>query len=222
MQVPTNYEQGLSFHYEKAEQVPQQCLIAAKILESQPLFDGSGSIVKRCKVIPLESRDVTRIFAIFNRNAIERVGNKTAWHIHDFGGGNNQLYTANGCHIKRGLNLWLYDGLGTCSLETLEKVYSDVYNSMRKGWIQSNPEEYQCIMFKEDTEKFVLFVKKNYFIEEATLIKFLINKFELQGQIECDSNWLKDDVGNRCNDTIYMWIDKKEISKIIEKFGFEI
>ncbi len=54
MQV-TNYGQALFFHYEKAEQVPQQCLIAAKLLESQPLFDGRGSIVDRCKVIPLDS-----------------------------------------------------------------------------------------------------------------------------------------------------------------------
>lgn len=209
MQV-TNYGQALSFHYEKAEQVPQQCLFAAKILESQPLFNRRGSIVKTCKVIPLDSWDDARIFVIFSNNAAKFTGKKSAWHLHDFGCG------------KQGLNLWLYDDLERCSLETLEKAYSNVYDAMRKGWVASNPEDYQDIMFKEDSEKFALFVKKGKISEEDTLVSFLTSKFGLKGQISCHSEWLKEGSGFCYNDNIYMWINKEALSEIVEKFGFEL
>jgi hypothetical protein len=163
-------------------------------------------------VIPLENRDDVRIFDIFNTNARKFTGNKGAWHIHEFGFGNDQLYQANGQHIKQGLSLWLSDNHERCSIDTLEQAYSDVYSSMRSGWIESSLEEHQDILFKEDTEKFALFVKKMTIAEEDILIRFLAGKFELEDQVKCYFEKGK----------IYMWIDKKEQSKIIEKFGFEI
>jgi hypothetical protein len=201
---------------------PQQCLFAAKLLESEPLFNGSGSLVKTCKVIPLESWDDTRIFDIFNKNAAKFTGKKSAWRIHQFGCGNNQLMDAKGKYIQQGLNLWLYAELERCSIETLEQAYSHVYDAMRKGWVEASPEEYQNIMFKEDSKKFALFVKKGEISEEDTLIRFLTSKFGLEGQVKCHSEWLKEGAGYCYNDNIYMWINKEELSKIIEKFGFEV
>lgn len=223
MDVSTNYGQHLPFLFEKAEQIPAQCLSAATALESQPLFNGYGSKVKTCKVIPLQCWDDTRIFDIFNTNARRFIGDKGKWDIHNFGWGSNQLEDANHHPIQKGLILRLYDNVERCSLAILKEAYSSVYNSMRTGWVQSNPEEYQNIMFKKDTERFALFVKKDKNLEEEDdLIRFLISKFELNGQIECQCEWLKKDSRGSYIDKTYMWIDKEELSKIIEKFGFEI
>lgn len=219
MQV-TDYGQALSFHYEKAEQVPQQCLLAAKLLESQPIFDGCGPVVDRCKIIPLDSWDDARIFDIFNSNTAKFIEGISAWPISHFGHGYN-LQDAKGTYIKQGLDLWLFDDLKRCSLEELEQAYHHVYDAMRKGWVESNPDDYQNILYINDSEKFTLFVKKGKMVEEDTLIRFLTSKFGLKGQINCYSVWMKEGGGCCYNDNIYMWIEKKELSKIIEKFGFE-
>ncbi len=92
---------------------------------------------------------------------------------------------------------------------------------MRKGWVASNLEDYQDIMFKEDPEKFALFVKKGKISEENTLIRSLTSKFGLKGQINCHSEWLKKGAAYCYNDNIYMWINKEVLSEIVEKFGFE-
>lgn len=217
----TKYEQPLSFHYERVGEIPGQCLFVAKLLESQPIFNGFGAIAKTCKVIPLESWPDVRIFDIFNNNAAKLTGT-TAWHIREFGCGFNRQMDAAGQGIKQGLSLWLYDNIERCPLETLEQVYSNVYDAMRKGWVEYNPEDYPNMAFKEDSEKFTLFVKKTEMIEEAALISFLRTKFGLREQVKCHSEWVKDDCGISFNDDIYMWIDKVELSKIIEKFGFEV
>lgn len=209
----------MSFHYEKVEQVPQQCLLVAKILEFQPIFNGRGAILTPCKVIPLDSWDDARIFDIFSKNAAKFTGKKSEWHIRDF---SRLEDDAIGKHIEQGIHLWLYnEDLGRCPLETLEKAYSNVYDAMRKGWIASNPDDYQDIMFKEDSEKFALFVKKGKIWEEDTLISFLASKFGLgRRKINCCSVWLKGS-GYCYSDNLYMWINKEALSEVVEKFGFE-
>jgi hypothetical protein len=211
----TNYGPPHSFDYEKAEQVPQQCVFAVELLDSQPLFNGR-------KVLQLDSWNDARVFHIFNNNAANVVGIESAWHVDNFCNEINQLDDANAKLIKQGLNLWHYEGLERCSLETLGIAYSSVYDSMCKGWVKSNPEEYQDIKFKEDPEKFVLFVKKSEISEEDTLIRSLISKFGLKGQINCHSEWLKDTGGYCYNDHIYMWINREELPTIVEKFGFKV
>lgn len=219
MQV-TNEIPTLSFKFDKAEQVPHQCLLTAKILESQPLFTGQGQT--KSKVVALDSYDNTRILGIFNSNARKFIGEESAWQISEFGGGNNHLWDAKGKHIKQGLNLWLYDSLERCSLETLEHAYSYVYDAMRKGWVESNPEDYQDIMFKQDPEKFTLFVKKRHLEDEDHLIRFLSGKFGLEGQVKCHLEWLKEDINLYFNDQIYMWVEKKVLPTFIVKFGLEL
>ncbi|MBJ7450158.1 MAG: hypothetical protein JHC93_07375 [Parachlamydiales bacterium] len=220
-----DYQKALSFHYEKAEQLPQQCLYAAKLLDYQPVFNGRGTI-KTCKVIPLNQYNDARIFDIFSRNATKLVGRQSAWHIQDFGGGSEQFRDASGVLINQGIALRLYDN-ERCSLEALGKAYCIVNDVMRKGWVESNLEDYQDIksvqdIKSEDSEKFALYVKNSNMIEEDALIRFLTSKFGLVGQIMCYSRRLKEESELLNKSSIYMWINKEALPNIVEKFGFEI
>lgn len=209
--------QALTFNYERAEQVPAQCLLAAKLLQFQPLVAGNRTLlVEKWKVISLDDWNDVRIFGIFSQNAAKIIGEKAAWNIHEFGGGLGMLEDTGIQPTQKGLELWLYDDK-MCSLEKLEEAYSDVYNSMRKGWVESKLENYPTILFTEDPSKYTLFVKNKSLVDEDTLICFLIRKFGLKNQIKCYYQWK----GFRNeNHKIYIWIANEKLSEVIEKFGF--
>jgi hypothetical protein len=223
MQVSINQEQStdynyLSFNYNKAEQVPNQCVLAAKLLNSQPVFKGSTSGSGRSKVIPIKSWADTRIFDIFNMNAKELIEYNSMWRIYGFGCGNQQVVDAHDNRIKQGLGLCLDNDSQKCSLQTLKQAYSDVYRKMRGGWLKANPIEWQDdIFFKEDPQKFALFLKSRKLREEVALIRFLARKFGLRDAIRCDHVWNKE---YHAND-IYMWIQKDKLTEAIQKFGFD-
>lgn len=224
-EVKTNDEESLPFQfpYVKVKQVPHYCTFAAKLLESQPQFNGKGSQAKKNnKVIALDSRHDAKIFEIFNEHAVNFIEKKSAWSIHSFGGSTNVIRDANNKIIKCGLDLWCDPDLERCSLETLERAYIDVYQSMRKGWVESNPQEYQGTMFEKDSEKFAFFVKTRTINREEELIGFLSNKFKLNDKIMCYWAWSKKEGGYGGNDKIYMWIDKEDRLEIIKKFGFDL
>lgn len=218
----TDYSQALTFNYHRAEQVPEQCLSAVKLLDSQPLFDGRGSITKSSKVIHLDSWDDARIFEIFNDNASKFTNRDYKWYIHSFGCGNHQLYDHDGKHIRRGLELWLYSDREMCSIYELGQAYADVYKSMSKNWVESNIDDYPDIMFKNDPDEFILYVKKSLLSGEDTLIRFLASKFGLGEYVKCYSEWLSNNLAYHYTDSIYMWIDKERLSEVIDVFGFEL
>jgi hypothetical protein len=219
----TDYQQGLTFQYDRAEQVPEQCFLATKLLDAQPLFDGYSPIEDKCKIISLVSWADTKIFDIFNSNIGHFIRDRnTRWEIHGFRLKEGGYADANCRYIDQGLSLWLHNDLKRCPLETLKQAYSDVYSSMRAGWVESKPEDYPDILHKENSEQFALFVKKSFLADEDDLIRFLASKFGLKGQVNSNGLWLKEDVGSCYNDKIYMWIERKELPKIVETFGFDI
>jgi hypothetical protein len=200
-------------NFEKADQIPRYCKVVAEILENLPLFDGKGSTAKKCKVISLASWSDARICDIFSRNSTKFLGNFHAWHIHDFGGGYNQLSDANGQRIKQGVQLALYDNFKMCSLQDLEKSYQQVLSNLITGWSKADPKNYPDIMFTKDPQEFELYIKNQSLIEENNLIHFIARKLSLNNDLSTD----EDD----CNGKIFLRVRKTALENVVEKIGFK-
>lgn len=233
-QIQPDYQKAYAFNYATAQEIPKQCCLAAKLLEAQPLFDGRGTIVEKCKVIPLNDWSDCRIFDIFNENVndtsrknsdwynkhIEKLlGSNSAWNISSFGCGNHQLIDLNGKLIEQGLEFLIYNK-ERCSLKTLEQAYREVYDTMRHGWVEANPLEHPELNITwMDCSNCALFLKnERSLMEEEILIRFLANKFGFEHRMFSDS--METNVENPRKNGLYMWIPKNELHAVIEKFGF--
>lgn len=220
----TSGEEGIENHFynqilrnanfKKADQIPKYCKVVAEILKNLPLFDGRGSIAKKCKIISLTNWDDVRICDIFNRNSAEFLGNSRAWHICQFGCGNNQLSNANGQHIKQGLTLSLYDTFEMCSLQDLETSYQQVLFNLITGWSKADPKNYPDIMYTKDHQEFEFYIKNQTLIEEDTLIRFIASKLSLDNDLLCDRE-------DGYDGKIYLWVRKTALENVVEKIGFK-
>lgn len=198
------------------------CAQLAKKVSEQPLFDGTGSIVNKCKVLPLSNRNDAAICGILTNNLRKILGNRKAWHIHSTGWGSEQLWTSSGECIGYGISLWLYDSVDECSLETLEETYKKIIIASQRGWKCAKPEDYPNIMFKEDSERWNLFIKKEELSEECNFIGWLCGNFNLLEKISCHDKWLKSPkAGYELRDEIYLWVKKDSQEKFDEIFGFK-
>ena len=204
-----------------AHEIPIMCTKLAKILNENPLFKGTGSVAKKCKVVSLAKWCDVRICHIFSANSQKLLGDRNAWHIYEFGSGNSHLCDADGQSMGEGVALWLYDQLEMCSYETLEKSYNEVFSNIVNGWEKSKIEDHPGIMFKEDPEKFELYIKNKALIDEDTLIHFIAAKFSLADNITCNSQWLGHP-GYHYNGKIYLWIRKSALENVREKVGFKL
>ncbi|CDZ80487.1 F-box-like protein [Candidatus Rubidus massiliensis] len=203
-----DYTQGLSFHYEKVENVPLECYLATKLLDSQPIFsiDQAGTTYK---IIPLKNWNDARIFAIYINNMIF-LKNKLGWIIRSFGSCNDIRQTSNHQLITCGLELQIQDS-NNISLENIKQDYLSLYNTLRIGWKIFDDTQYPDIEI--DHNQFFRFIKESKLIDEDILIRFLISKFNLEQSIKC----------NRVNEEkIYLLVDKDIFSKFMDIFGFEI
>jgi len=198
------------------------CAQLAKKVSEQPLFNGTGSIVEKCKVLPLSNLNDAAICGILTDNARKILGNKKAWHVHSVGWGNNQLWTSSRECIGYGISLWLYDNVDACSLETLEKTYKNIITLSQLDWKSARLEDHPTIMFKEDPEYWNLFIKKQNVSQENHLIGWVCGKFNLLDKISCHDKWLKTPkVDYELRDEIYLWVKKDAQEKFDEIFGFK-
>jgi hypothetical protein len=212
---------SFGFEVQNATQIPQCCMRLVTQLVEQPLFTGIGSTMKECKVLTLDNWIDVKMFDVFSHNAQKIIGNRSAWHIHQFGGGDDVLRNSSGKSIGHGLALWLYDSVEPCSIADLEKTYNRIFNNITAGWVRANIEEYPDMMFKEDPDEFELFIKKEALPEEEQLICCIAIRFGFKNDVRCHSRW---SYGSSYEDKgiIYQWIRKKALEKVVEKLGFKL
>lgn len=204
----------LFYNFKSAIEIPKYCLQLAVLLAEQPLFDGSGSLVKKCKVLMLEHSADVSICSIFSRNVAEFLGYRHAWPIH----GEHTLYNSNNDPIPNGMTLWLFDDVEMCSLDTLQDEYNRVLASMTVGWVSAKLEDNSDIMFQEDKDEFALFIKNNPLFEERDLIHLIAKRLSVSNDVKCGEYWLDD---SKSFKIIYLWIRKSAFFDIVDKFGFK-
>lgn len=204
--------------FTKASEIPGYCARLAEMLDRQPLFDGIGSDVKKCKVISLDKWADARICDIFNQNAKKMIGT-SSWSIYAFGCGNDRLCDSRDRLIKQGVTLWLFDR-ERCPLKVMENSYHQILKNMVSGWFPTKIEDHPNIAHKENNEEFFLFIKDDSSYQPDVLIRFIAGRLGLGDVISCFNGWLDSKKGY-VNGKIYLWIKKSALENVIDKFGFQ-
>ena len=195
-------------HLNNAHEIPHYLIRLADILDKSPLFDGSGCIFKKCKVMSLPKNDA-RIWEIFHENS-RKIRNTHAWFLGSFGNG-MLLFDPNRNPVRDGVVLSLDVEDKKCSLAALQSSYAEVLNRVRDGWgvePKKNPFPY----FEADPKEFDLFTKDRSLIEEDSLIRFVISRLSLEDDVNCDAD----------NGKIYLWIRTSALENVINKMGFRL
>lgn len=194
---------------EKAAEIPSECRKLAEILSKEPLFKGKGFRVPMCTAISVKSYGDARICEIFTKNAKQILEKSTAWEIFVFGNYGSYLYDKNNRWLEDGLGLEFNDEVKRCSLEDLEKAYSEVFNKMISGWVRDCTEI-------EGGEEFLVFYKarKDSLCEEDCLIRFIAHKFFKECEHIVGTSFDKDKLELR--------IKKSTLNAVMDKFGFDL
>jgi hypothetical protein len=203
-----------------AHEIPGMCTKLAKIMNEMPLFNGKGSIVKKCKVISLAKASDARICGIFNTNSRCLLGDRNGWPTYDFDTTRIWRY-ADGQLIEQGLTLLVYDDAKICSYEALEASYNEVFSNLVNGWERSKIENHPNILFKEDPEKFALFIKNSTLSQEDILIRSIASRFSLEDDIKCQGEWLTNSGYSYC-DKIYLWARKSALKNVRKTVGLKL
>jgi len=202
----------------------EECIALLEKLNDQPLFTGTGSIAKKCKVLPLEDWNDCRIVNILCSYAEKKLGHQQAWHVHDFGCGNNRMHDENGNDLKNGITEWLYkDYMPTrCSLEELKLVFDELINQSITGWKQSTLIEHPDIFHTQSEEEWYLFIKPKIFNQEDNLLCLFSMINNLRDEISCHHTWYSPKGSYEYRDTLYLWIKKKTYDKVIKALNLQI
>ena len=211
----------LSVDIGRAHDIPKACTRLARTLAAAPLFDGRGSLVKKCKVIALSDWNDARICGLFNKNSRKLLEDMKPWDILDFGYMHN-LVDSRGEGITQGIRLCLDDQVEMCSYEALEGAYKKVFSAIISGWEKADLKDHPNILHKENPEEFDLFIKDKVLLEEDSLIRFIVGKFSLEDNVKCHTEWLTPSGGYCYNDKIYLWVRKTERESAVEKIGFKL
>ena len=198
---------------QQAHDIPQFCLKVAIALYEAPPFQGRYLQSKDCRIIPLESYEVSRICDIFNKNA--RHQNRIGWEIHEVG--ENNAKDVNNRPIPQGVSLWMDNNPKRCSTEALEHIYNEILVQLATGWKRAKPEDHEKSLMKQDPKEYDLFIKSPTLIDQETLIRFIARQLNLAEEISCNNSWL--DV--RPADT-YIWVKKASLKTFIAKTGFNL
>jgi len=205
----------------------EDCIVLLDQLDNQPLFNGSGSVwSKECKVLPLKHWYDCLMIEILCINAEKKLGRQQAWHVRNFGAGDNILRDKNGKNLGEGITEWLHkDYIPTrCSLEKLKHVFDDLVKQMTTNWIQTTLNEYPDILHTKSEEEWSLFIKPEVLFKEADLIIIFASAFNIYNDkdVSCDDHWKKPSGDFELRDTLYLWIKKKSYDKVIKALNLQI
>lgn len=190
------------FSIETASEIVDYCRQFAKILNDQPIFNGSGFIVKNIKVISFKNNQDARLCGLFNNLATNVQSHKKTWPIHSFGNPDEFfLFDSNHELTPQGLTLWPF-GTPRCSLDVLSESYKEALSKLTTGWKQIT-----------DKNQYYTFIKENPFKEEELLIRLIASKLSLGISVQCKI----DTIENR----LYLWIEKSAFEVAVDKFGFK-
>jgi hypothetical protein len=204
----------------------EKCITLLSQLNDQPLFTGYGSMIKECKVLPLKNWDNCLMISILCENAKTKLGRQKAWHVHDFGCGNNRRYDSKGKDLGDGITEWLYkDNIpARCSLQELKLVFYEIVQQLCIGWNQSTLAEHPDIFLTQPEDEWYLFIKPTVLHQEADLLSLFASAFDIHigKDISCHYHWKKSSGDFELRDTLYLWIKKESYDKVIKALNLQI
>ncbi len=227
LDTPPLKEISQDTHYITSPSVaPEMCMSLIKALHNQPLFTGTGSIVKKCQALPLGDID-SRIVEVLYKNVIAKLGKYPT--VHSFGGGTDQLFDVTGNCLGDGITQWLYDDTFFQNNEVnikeafasghFKKTCDDVIGDMLGGWKQSTLAENPSIFGTRSETEWVLFMKPRKLINEDLLIKLFFSVVGVRDVAGCDCAYLKKNGGYEFLDKLYLWIKKDSFNDVVSKLG---
>ncbi len=223
--LPHEVKQKPTYRFDSLAQVAQRAIKVLEQIDSQPLFDGSGSTVEKCKVLPLEDWGECRIIDTLCSIASHKLGDTREWNIRIFGErGFDQLYDAHGKNLKQGLHLWIHEeSMQTrCSLTELKSEFDTYLNQMSSGWSLSTLAQHPDIFHRESEEEWFLLIKPQSFIQENFLIESLAAPMDLDTAISCERYYWSEQGDGEHRDQLYLWIRKKDFDRVVRTLELKI
>lgn len=160
-----------------------ECASLTKQLYRQPHFTGTGSLFKQCKVLPTDNLRDAKLCEYLHTRAAHYLSLTN--DVHCFGWGIHNLCDPDGVRIPRGLILCMNGD--QAPLEGLERAYAKVIVATSQRWEEASEEDLSRILYKENPEKFRLYVKSKPYEGEEIFIRLLAEKLGLNDQIKCQT-----------------------------------
>lgn len=196
--------------YTSAYEVPSFVVQVTKKLSDTPVFNGSG-VLGPVRVISLEKRDDAWIVEFFNRTAREL---KIDSHeICDFGWIGSPLFNHDYNVVSPGI--YLKGKKFTINPDEMKKAYCNLFQRVRLGWTQ--PSQNIDPFYVKDPNTFVLFTKEDPLPKEDCLIRYLIARFGLQNEAQCETLLMSSPYHRQ-----YIWVRKDALSKVQEILGLQL
>ena len=212
------------FEIRKPADIPKFCTFIARFAASQRHFE-KWSLLAKFSIIPLNSYLDARICELFNRNALEILGEQRAWHFRLFMENYEQHIHSQMIH---GIVLSTPAENTPCPIEELETTYYKVLENLTGNWRKVQICGQQFIeaaanlkyYFQKDPNKFYLLYKPKILFAEDQMLLSLAKKFSLLDSIECFSDFVMEGFINR--NFTYLWIKKTDLLKVITQLELKV
>jgi hypothetical protein len=200
--------------------VPKFCVEIIEKLKKEEVFNGTGYIPDKIKMLPIESYDLARVCELISKFD----GNYSVY-------ASDRLIDKDGIPIKNAVELWLYKKRKRISPMDLEKSFNEIIKKIQTGWKQSTLQENELIFFEESEKDHYLFIKDENFNQEENFIAVLASVFgffrspsDNDRIFHIGNQWLNEDpkIAVEYTNKTYLWIKKDKIKEFNEKFDFSL